>query len=69
MIEGRHPRDPQVKKIVALLVPRGETEVFETASGLLADVWGEPERISPFIPFTWTNYYEDIAPDLDRCFM
>lgn len=65
---GRHPRDPLVKRIVALLVPRGEKGIFERASSLLSDAWGEPERISEFIPFTWTNYYEDIAHDLDRCF-
>ncbi|NLX84105.1 MAG: DUF4416 family protein [Synergistaceae bacterium] len=64
----KHPRDPLVKKIVALLVPRGENEIFSEASQLLHDIWGEPERVSPFIPFTWTNYYEDIAPELDRCF-
>jgi len=68
MTEGRHPRDPLVKKIVALLVPRGDRKMFETAGRLLADVWGEPERVSPLIPFTWTNYYEDIASELDRCF-
>ena len=46
MTEGRHPRDPLVKKIVALLVPRGDRKMFETAGRLLADVWGEPERVS-----------------------
>ncbi len=69
-IEGkdRHPRDPLVKKIVALLVPRGDIDIFSNAKKLLLEAWGEPERISPFIPFTWTNYYDDIAPELDRCF-
>lgn len=64
----RHPGDPLVKKIVALLVPRKNAEIFDVASKLLYEVWGEPERISHFIPFTWTNYYEDISPELDRCF-
>lgn len=50
------------------MVPRGNREIFETACRLMYDAWGSPERVSPFIPFTWTNYYEDIAPDLDRCF-
>jgi hypothetical protein len=66
--KDRHPRDPFVKKIVALLVPRGNMGIYEAACKLLFEAWGEPERISPFIPFTWTNYYEDIAPELDRCF-
>ena len=64
----KHPRDPLVKKIVALLVPRGDSEIFSEASRLLYEKWGEPERVSPFIPFIWTNYYEDIAHELDRCF-
>ncbi|MCC8184521.1 DUF4416 family protein [Cloacibacillus porcorum] len=65
---GRHPRDPLVKKIVALLVPRGDTAVYEHARGLLEKIWGRPERVSERIPFVWTNYYEDIAPELDRIF-
>ncbi|MBQ0055828.1 MAG: DUF4416 family protein [Synergistaceae bacterium] len=66
--ENRHPRDPLVKKIAALLVPRGDTEIFEKTKKLLAEKWGEPEKISGFYPFTWTNYYEEIASELDRCF-
>mgnify|MGYP001290594667 CR=1 FL=1 len=63
-----HPRDPLVKKILALLLPHGNREIFEDVRKKLSGVWGEPERISPLIPFVWTNYYEDIAPQLDRCF-
>ena len=66
--ENRHPRDPLVKKVLALLVPRGNSEVFEAAKKALAEVWGEPERVSPLFPFVWTNYYEDIAAQLDRIF-
>ena len=58
---GRHPRDPLVKKILALLVPRGETAVYEDTCGLLENIWGRPERVSERIPFVWTNYYEEIA--------
>ena len=65
---GRHPRDPLVKKILALLVPRGETAVYEDTCGLLENIWGRPERVSERIPFVWTNYYEEIAPKLDRIF-
>ncbi len=64
----RHPRDPLVKKILALLIPRGDTTVFAAVKKRLEELWGEPERVSPLIPFIWTNYYEDIAPELDRCF-
>lgn len=66
--EERHPRDPLVKKVLALLVPRGRAEIFNAAKKMLEDAWGEPERVSPMFPFIWTNYYEDIAPELDRCF-
>ncbi len=65
---GRHPRDPLVKKIVALLVPRGDPKIYERARLLLAGSWGEPERVSARMPFVWTNYYEDISPELDRIF-
>ena len=67
--ESRHPRDPLVKKIVALLVPRGNKEIFEHTMQLLEARWGTPERTSVFYPFCWTNYYKDIAPCLDRCFI
>ncbi len=66
--EGKHPRDPLVKKIIALLIPRGDMEVFEYTKSLLREEWGDPERVSDMYPFVWTNYYEDIAPELDRCF-
>ena len=66
--EDRHPRDPLVKKVLALLVPRGGEEIFSAVRQKLETLWGEPERISKFYPFTWTNYYEDIAPRLDRIF-
>lgn len=64
----RHPRDPLVKKVLALLVPRGVDSVFKAVQKALEAEWGEPERVSPMFPFTWTNYYEDIAPQLDRVF-
>jgi hypothetical protein len=67
-IHVRHPRDPLVKKILALLVPRGNDAVFDDVKKRLAEVWGEPQRISQLFPFVWTNYYEDIALELDRCF-
>lgn len=66
--EGRHPRDPLVKKILAILIPRGDDAMFGKLKEMLSDSWGKPERESGLIPFIWTNYYEDIAPELDRCF-
>ena len=63
-----HPREPRVKKILALLVPQDEPQIFEEAKQLLEKEWGTPQRISPRIPFVWTNYYEDISPKLDRIF-
>jgi hypothetical protein len=65
---SRHPRDPLVKRVLALLIPRGNKEIFAQVTEMLSEVWGRPERISKLYPFVWTNYYEDIAPELDRCF-
>lgn len=65
---GGHAKDPPVKRIVALLVPRGEREILTLALELLRREWGEPQRQSGLFPFEWTNYYQDIAPQLDRCF-
>lgn len=66
--EGIHPREPLVKKILALLVPRGDENVCRAAFDLLEEKWGRPERVSKRFPFVWTNYYEEIAPQLDRIF-
>lgn len=66
--DQKHTREPLVKKILALLIPRGDEAVFLNVKSLLDKLWGEPERISQFIPFTWTNYYVNISPQLDRCF-
>ena len=43
--EGRHPRDPLVKKIAALLVPRGDEETLRSTLAMLAGKWGEPQRV------------------------
>ena len=67
--EGRHPRDPLVKKIAALLVPRGDEDTLRRTLSMLAEKWGEPQRVSARLPFVWTNYYEEIAPELDRLFV
>ncbi|MBR4401105.1 MAG: DUF4416 family protein [Synergistes sp.] len=66
--EGKHPCDPLVKKITGLLVPKNDPAVYENMCALLERVWGKPERISQRFPFTWTDYYRDISPELDRIF-
>lgn len=67
--EGRHSRDPLVKKIAAVLVPRGDSDTLEKTLSMLNEKWGEAERVSGSVPFLWTNYYEGIAPALDRFFI
>lgn len=66
--EKRHPRDPLVKKIIAILIPRGNQNNYNKVYNILEYVWGAPERISPKFPFDWTNYYSEISPNLDRIF-
>ena len=65
----RHPKDPLVKKIVAVLTPRGNKKIFAEVKDMLRGVWGQPQRQSELFPFIWTDYYKDIAPELDRCFL
>ena len=67
--EKRHPRDPLVKKISAVLVPRNDKYMLASTLSMLGEKWGEPERVSNGVPFVWTNYYENIAPALDRFFI
>lgn len=67
--EERNPRDPLVKKIVAVLTPRGDKRLLNEIKEKLCEEWGAPERESGFFPFNWTNYYDDIAPELDRFFL
>lgn len=67
--EGRHPRDPLVKKITAVLVPRGNKEFLNEVRETLRTEWGDPERESGLFPFGWTDYYDDIASELDRFFI
>lgn len=66
--EMKHPKDPLVKKILAILIPRGEQSIYNRVYKILEDVWGVPEKISSTMPFEWTNYYKEISPNLDRIF-
>lgn len=68
MTNRPHPHCPLVKKILALLVPSDDAQMYERAVGALEEMWGKPERISGRTPFTWTKYYDDISPKLDRIF-
>lgn len=67
--DGKHPRDPLVKRIAAILTPRGDKKIFSGVREMLRAEWGEPERESGLYPFGWTDYYDDIAPELDRFFV
>lgn len=63
-----HPKEPLVKKILAILIPRGDKKNFKKINDLLKSEWGPPERVSQIYPFVWTNYYQSISPELDRVF-
>jgi hypothetical protein len=36
---------------------------------MLVSTFGDLERESQLYPFTYTDYYDDISPDLTRCFL
>ena len=50
-------------------MPRGDEETLRSTLAMLAGKWGEPQRVGARVPFVWTNYYEEIAPELDRVFV
>ncbi|MDO4988408.1 MAG: DUF4416 family protein [Synergistes sp.] len=57
-----------MKKILALLVPKGDLSLYGSAFEMLERAWGTPERISERVAFTWTDYYDSISPELERLF-
>jgi hypothetical protein len=57
---------PPVKRVVALLVPRGEARLLAWIRARARERWGEIEREAGPYPFGWTDYYRRIAPELDR---
>jgi hypothetical protein len=63
--------DPQVKRIAGVLYPDGDSSDrwFAWVVEKLQTLWGAPGIISPFVPFTTTDYYRDIAPRLLRRFI
>ena len=66
--------DPKVKLIAGVLYPDdgGESERekwFAWTLGKLEALWGGHENVSSPVPFTSTDYYRDIAPQLARRFI
>jgi hypothetical protein len=61
--------EPLVKRIVGILYPSGEENRFGWTAEELRALWGEPEIVSEPVPFTTTDYYRAIAPNLSRRFI
>jgi hypothetical protein len=61
-------RNLSVKLITGLLYPEAAPELFDWARKRLAYMFGDIERISAPYPFTLTDYYRDISPNLTRRF-
>ena len=57
------------KLIIGLLYPTGSPDILDWAVLRLSSTFGDIERTSPPFPFTWTDYYKDISPDLTRRFL
>lgn len=65
---GRKNEPNPVKLIVGLLHPATGTGLFEWTRDALASRFGPLERESEQFPFVYTDYYRDIASDLNRTF-
>jgi hypothetical protein len=65
--------EPRVKLIAGVLYPSGESfdgfDWFGWAAEELRALWGEPEITGGPVPFTRTDYYRAIAPNLSRRFL
>ncbi len=59
--------EPLVKRISGVLYPDEERFLWVVEKTSL--LWGVPELISEPVPFTFTDYYRDIAPTLYRRFI
>ena len=57
------------KLIIGLLYPTGSSDILNWAALRLSSAFGDVERVSSTYPFTWTDYYKDISPDLTRRFL
>ena len=62
---------PGVKLIAGVLYPDGDggERWFTWTLEKLKTLWGEEESVSSPVPFTITDYYQDIAPGLVRRFI
>ena len=63
--------DPKVKRIAGILYPSDNENLLSWSIDELAKVWGgqRPEIFSKPVPFDRTDYYHDIAPNLNRTFV
>ena len=57
------------KLLIGLLYPADSPDILDWVSMRLSSTFGDIERISPAYPFTWTDYYKEISPDLTRRFL
>ena len=60
--------EPLVKQITGLLYPTEEIDLLEWSRGILTESYGPIQRESARYPFSYTDYYADIAPQLTRVF-
>ncbi|MDR1379164.1 MAG: DUF4416 family protein [Synergistaceae bacterium] len=62
--------DPWVKRIAGILYP-GDLgdQWFDWTVEKLRELWGDPHIMGAPVPFTATDYYRDIAPNLVRRFV
>jgi hypothetical protein len=65
--------DPRVKLVAGVLYPSGESfdgfDWFGWVAGELEALWGGTEFAGDPVPFTRTDYYRGIAPNLSRRFV
>jgi hypothetical protein len=67
-VTGNERAAPAVKLISGLLYPSRAPELIGWSRERLAAILGRVERASESFPFSFTSYYDDIAPDLSRIF-
>lgn len=68
MQQSRKNGPSPVKLIVGLLHPAGGDALLEWSRAALEKKFGAVERESGRFPFGYTDYYRDIAPELERTF-
>ena len=68
MPQNRKNGPNPVKLIVGLLHPPADETLLEWSRAVLERAFGAVERESGRFPFGYTDYYRNIAPDLERTF-